>query len=305
MPKSTIDTSWLPWHDAWRQPLLQALLVFTWCAGFIGYRYTAGHLPVFMVTFWRFLCAVLLLLPWAWSGLKTMPAGALRRQAVIGLLSIAGYIVPCAKAIDLGVSPGLTALAADLLPLAIAAGGLLRGVKTGRWQGIGLVAGLAGVLLVSWGAIRVGSAPPWAYLLPLGSMLALALATFYQKQPDCAAPLSLASSMWVQMVACLPVFALLSGWEGSLQPSGGSIFIISIGWLVLLPTLGGYALYWYCLRHYSMQATSGALYLSPAVTLLWAWMMFGDPLSAGMFVGMAISLFGMLCLNYGEAHRQR
>jgi len=35
------------------------------------------------------------------------------------------------------------------------------------------------------------------------------------------------------------------------------------------------------------------IYLSPPVTMLWGWSMFGEPLSTAMFVGLAVTLFGV------------
>lgn len=42
---------------------------------------------------------------------------------------------------------------------------------------------------------------------------------------------------------------------------------------------GGYALYWVCLRRSSATRVSTVLYLSPPITMLWAWAMFNEPLS--------------------------
>jgi drug/metabolite transporter (DMT)-like permease len=36
------------------------------------------------------------------------------------------------------------------------------------------------------------------------------------------------------------------------------------------------------------------LYLSPPVVMIWAWIMFGEPLSWAMAVGMAVSLAGIV-----------
>ena len=73
--------------------------------------------PVFLTSFWRFAVCLALLLPFAWAGLRRLSARQWRRQALIGALAYAGYIAPIAKAIELGVSPGVAALMADLLPL--------------------------------------------------------------------------------------------------------------------------------------------------------------------------------------------
>lgn len=99
---------------------VQLGMVLAWSSGFVGYRYAMEQAPVFLTSFWRFAVCLALLLPFAWAGLRRLSARQWRRQALIGALAYAGYIAPIAKAIELGVSPGVAALMADLLPLLVA-----------------------------------------------------------------------------------------------------------------------------------------------------------------------------------------
>jgi len=64
-------------------------------------------------------------------------------------------------------------------------------------------------------------------------------------------------------------------------------------WTVVLATFGGYGLYWICLRRSSATRVASVLYLSPSITLLWAWAMFGEPLSWQVAIGMVISAVGI------------
>jgi hypothetical protein len=100
--------------------VLQAGMVIAWSAGFIGYRFAAEHAPTFLVSFWRFALAVPLLLPFALPALRAASWAATGRQALIGVFAICGYLAPIVKSIEYGVPAGLAALAADLLPLAVA-----------------------------------------------------------------------------------------------------------------------------------------------------------------------------------------
>ncbi len=171
---------------------VQLGMVLAWSSGFVGYRYAMEQAPVFLTSFWRFAVCLALLLPFAWAGLRRLSARQWRRQALIGALAYAGYIAPIAKAIELGVSPGVAALMADLLPLLVALLALvLPGQRTrpGQWPGIAL--GVAGVLWAGHAA------------------LALALATLLQKRWD-DAPGSLAVVLFVQIGAALPAFAGLA-----------------------------------------------------------------------------------------------
>ncbi|EMR0653806.1 TPA: EamA family transporter, partial [Pseudomonas aeruginosa] len=145
----------------------------------------------------------------------------------------------------------------------------------------------------------LGRAPGWAYGLPLLGMLALALATLLQKRWD-DAPGSLAVVLFVQIGAALPAFAGLALAEGSLRPPLSGGFLFGLAWLVLLPTFGGYGLYWLGLRHLSAQGGSAALYLSPALTLLWAHWMFAEPLTPMLLGGLLLSLAGLGWLYRAE-----
>ncbi len=76
-----------------------------------------------------------------------------------------------------------------------------------------------------------------------------------------------------------------------------------MSWTVALSTLGGYGLYWACLRRSSATRVASVLYLSPPITLLWAWAMFDEPLSWQMAAGMALSAVGIWLVVRAEARQ--
>ncbi len=78
-------------------------------------------------------------------------------------------------------------------------------------------------------------------------------------------------------------------------------FALSVLWTAGLATLGGYGLYWVCLNRSSPTRVASVLYLSPGVTLLWAWVMFDEPLSAWMVLGTAVSAVGIGLVVRGES----
>ncbi|MCD4866076.1 DMT family transporter [Pseudomonas sp. PLB05] len=277
----------------------QLALVLCWSAGFVGYHYAADQAPTLLVTFWRLLLAALLLLPFAWTEVRRLPLKIIGQQAGIGVLAFAGVVGPAAKAIELGVSPGLAALLSDLSPLLVALGCcLLPGQRTNGRQWLGLGLGLAGVLLATGAGLGLGVAPAWAYALPLGSALALALATLVQSRLP-PSRLALRTQLFIQLAASSLVMLGVAGVEGPLTPPLTLGFALAVLWL-LIPTLLGFGLYWLCLRQGSPQAVSGALYLSPPVALLWAWACFDEPLAPGMLLGLLFALAGLLCLNAAE-----
>ncbi len=59
--------------------------------------------------------------------------------------------------------------------------------------------------------------------------------------------------------------------------------------------------YWLCLRQSTETRATSVLYLSPPITLLWAWAMLDEPLSWQMGAGMAISAIGIWLVMHAEA----
>lgn len=47
------------------------------------------------------------------------------------------------------------------------------------------------------------------------------------------------------------------------------------------------------LRMFPMTKVSAAIYLSPPVTMIWGWMLFSEPLTVAMFIGLVVTLIGV------------
>lgn len=286
--------------------VLEAALVVAWSSGFVGTRFSIDHAPALLVVFWRCVVVALVLLPWAVGALRRAPTAVLLRHVGIGLLAMTGYLAGVVKGIEYGVPAGLAALIADLLPIGTALLALrLPGHRLGGRGWAGLLVGLLGVLMVTRDALAWGAAPPWAYGLPLLGMLSLAVATLWQKHAHSEASLGLLPNLWLQCAVSAAAFAWLAGLEGSLMPVASTGFIMSVLWTAVLSTLGGYGLYWVCLRRSSPTRVASVLYLSPAVTLLWAWAMFDEPLSWLMLLGTMVSGLGVWLVVRSEQASRR
>jgi drug/metabolite transporter (DMT)-like permease len=274
--------------------LLEIAMVIMWSSGFIGARFSIDYAPALLVVFWRCVVVTLFLLPFAARSLRRTHPAVLLQHAGIGALAMGGYLAGVVQGIALGVPAGLAALCADLLPIgtAVLATGIL-GQHLTRNVWLGLAIGLAGVMLVTYDALALGKAPLWAYILPVLGMFSLAVATLWQKHSKHPQSLGLLPNLCLQSAVSGLIFAVLAGFQDSLWPIPNAGFAISVLWTAVLATLGGYGLYWVCLQRSSPTRVASVLYLSPAVTLLWAWTMFDEPLSWLMLLGTCVSGCGI------------
>jgi drug/metabolite transporter (DMT)-like permease len=62
---------------------------------------------------------------------------------------------------------------------------------------------------------------------------------------------------------------------------------------VVFSTLCAYGLYYLCLMRTSPVRVGSLVNLTPAVTAIWAWAMFGQPITIGVLAGLAIGWIGM------------
>lgn len=284
----------------------EALLVVAWSSGFVGARFSIDYTSAFLVVFWRCVLVTVIFFPFVIKQLRHTSIATIALNAGIGLLAMAGYLAGVVKGIELGVSAGLAALMADLLPIGTALLALIfMRQKPANVVWLGLLLGVGGVLMVSWSSLSWKAVPLWAYALPLLGMLSLAGATLLQKKFQPSTPLNLTTTLWLQSAASSVAFAVVAGTQGPLLPEISRGFVLSVLWTGLFSTFGGYGLYWFCLQRTSAVRVTSVLFLSPPVTLLWAWAMFGEPLSWTMLAGMAVSLLGIGMVINGDSKISR
>lgn len=288
-----IQTSPSPRHSGWLWPLMATVLVLSWSAAFIGMRFSADQAPAFLTQFWRMTIGGLLLLPIAlWIAPLPSPR-AMAEQALFGFLGMFLLLGGIAQAIAYTVPTGLVALIADLTPLAVAALSqpILGQPLTAR-QWLGTALGALGVLIVSADSLQLGDAPGFAYLLPVIGMLVFALVTVLQKRLG-SINLPIIQGLCIQCLTAALCFLPCALWEGGLAPPQTTGFALGLAWMILNSTFFAYGFYYLCLRLYPAAQVGAVIYLSPAVTMLWAWAIFAEPLTATMLVGLAVTLAGV------------
>lgn len=285
--------------------LLEAALVICWSAGFIGIRFASDHAPIFLILLWRSLVSGLVLLPFALTMGPRFHWKDVLSQIVFGALAMSVYLGAFALAISHGVPTGLVALITDMLPLMVAvlSWPILGQFLTGR-QWLGSFIGLAGVLIASGWSVKVSDAPLCAYALPVFGTLSLALATLLQKRST-SNSMPIYQSLCIQCLSAAALFSVFAWYEGGIAPILKPGFIGGILWLVFVATLGAWSLYYLALRKSTPARVTAILYLSPPVVMIWAWIMFGEPLSWAMACGLTISLVGIVIVARSGQPRAR
>ncbi|XAT60259.1 EamA family transporter [Rhodobacteraceae bacterium Araon29] len=274
-------------------PLLCGVFIVLWSSGFVGAKFGLDHAGTFTILFWRYLLvtailAVLVTLAKQW---QRIPRGVIGRHMLVGALAHAGWLAAVLGAIDLGLSAGLAAFITALQPILT---GALSARMTGEqvsgreWAGLGL--GLVAVALVIGDGIALGGAVV-AHLLPFLAVIAITLASLIDRsgnlKKEKSVPILLAT-----FLHCLASFLVLAplavGLEGLEATWNGSL-VFAIIWLAVVVSLAAYGLMFVLLRRLPASQVASLTYLSPPVTMIMAWIVFGEVLSMMGIIGLGIA----------------
>ena len=287
--------------------------VVCWSSGFVGSRLAvAVETPVMALYAWRFALATLLAGGWWWwraqrRGARRLDLRALLHEALVGSLTVGGYLLTMLLAIEAGVSAGVAALIGALQPLAaITLASSWLGERTRPLQWVGMVVATLGAALSVLDDLQtVGGAPTWAYGLPLVAVACVALGSALTTRQRVSLPLE--ARLTAQLVAATGVFliAALAMGQSMAPPSPGLDTLVAMAWLIVLATFGGYGFFVESLRRFGVGQSAGLVALTPAVTLAWTALMFGE-LPGGLgAIGILLGLVGAaVALRAGRRQRR-
>ena len=272
------------------------LFVLLWSTGFIGAKFGLPYAQPLTFLSWRFIAVIILMLglvlimraPWPSTRRSAMHIG------VTGLLVHGVYLGGVFMAIAHGLPSGIAALVVGLQPLITAlAAGVWLGEKVRPAQWAGLALGFVGVALVVLD--KVAAVPGdalWAMLLPaFVALLGITAGTLYQKR-FCPV-FDLRTGSVIQYLPCLLLLAPLAYFTESTQVVWSGEFVFALAWLVLVLSLGAVTLLNVMIRNGSAVNVASLFYLTPAMTALIAWAVFGETLSYLALIGMAIAATGV------------
>ena len=275
-----------------------ALFVVLWASGFIGAKFGLPYIEPLTFLMIRMIVVVSLL---AILALATRPpwpgiSGA-GHSVITGLLVHGAYLGGVFVAIDRRLPAGLSALVVGLQPvLTSTIANRFLGEKVIARQWLGLALGIAGVYLVVADKTVAGEATLLGWVAAVVALVGITLGTLYQKRHG--ARIDWRAALIIQYSSAGALFALGSFLFETRRIVWTVELIAALAWLVFVLSLGAVWLLFFLIRHAAATRVTSLFYLTPPVTALMAWMMFGEHLGAFALVGMALCAVGVFLVNW-------
>lgn len=277
--------------------LVPLSFVLIWSTGFIVAKFGLPYAPPLTFLLLRFLGVLFFLVPLVLVLHAPWPRGRqIGHIAVAGVLMQATYLAGVWCAIKLGMPAGLSALIVGLQPVLTAFAAPLIGERLVRRQWLGLVLGLSGVGLVVANKVSLIGLSWSAISLCLMALLGMTTGTLYQKR--FCPKFDLRTGTIIQFIASLivitPFAILFEDLDIRLHAvTWTSHFVGALLWSILALSIGAIFLLFALLRGSAATRVASLMYLTPPVTAVIAWLMFGEVFSLTGAAGMAIAVLGV------------
>ncbi|MGB7000155.1 MAG: DMT family transporter [Pseudolabrys sp.] len=281
------------------------LFVLLWSTGFIGARYGLPYIEPLTFLAVRMAFVVLIMTAIAIIGRARVPnAREVQHALVAGSLVHGLYLGGVFTAISQGVPAGISALIPGLQPILTSTiANRFMGERVTGIQWFGLVLGLLGVVLVMHDReiILAGSLLGW--IASFHSLIGITVGTLYQKR-YCGA-IDWRTGNLVQYIGAAVLFALGAFAFETREIHWSGELIFALAWLVLVLSIAAVGLMYWLIRRSAATGFASLFYLVPAVTALFAFLLFGERLDGVSIFGMAICAGGVVLANRGAAKPQK
>jgi drug/metabolite transporter (DMT)-like permease len=284
----------------WSSPyLLLTLTSLFWSLNWVIGRAVVGRVPPVALAYYRWLTAVLILLPFAWPQLRrAWPAIWAHRRIVmlLGLVGTGFHNLVSYVGLNYTTATNGVMLNSAIPVLIIVLGVMFFGERVSSGQAVGVAVSLAGVLtIVAKGhpetlttmSFNIGD------VIVLGSMLLWALYTLMLKRrPSDIPPLALLATCGaVGVIAMTPAFA----WENS---TGAHVVwswpvVAAIAYLGLFPSVVGYIFWNRGVAEVGPNVAGLFVHLMPMFGSLLSWLFLDERLYWFHLAGIALILGGI------------
>ena len=278
-----------------------ALFVLLWSTGFIGARFGLPYIEPLTFLAVRMIFVVAILGVIALAARTRWPTRAEVGHSLMAGAMVHGlYLGGVFTAISQGVPAGISALIPGLQPILTSTiASRFMGEPVTRTQWLGLVLGLAGVVLVLHNREMVAAGSVIGWIATFVSLIGITLGTLYQKR-YCGG-IDWRAGNLVQYIGAGCLFWLGAfGFETRVIHWSGEL-IFAMSWLVIVLSIGAVGLMYWLIRRSAATGFASLFYLVPAVTALLAYFLFGERLDALSIAGMVVCAVGVVLVNRGAA----
>ena len=275
-------------------PFAPALFVVLWSTGFISAKFGLPYAGPLTYLLLRFALVAVLMGGLALALRSPWPVrrATWMHLVVIGFLIHGLYLGGVFVAISRGMPAGTASMLVGIQPiLTVFLARIWLGERTTTRQLIGLVVGLLGVYFVVEHKMRIAGLDGVGLASIVVALVAISVGTLYQKRHGGGVDMRAAAA--IQFGACALLFLLVAP---TIEP--GSVdwtwqFQFALGWSVLVLSVGAISLLYWLLRHGAAADVARLFYLVPAVTMLMAYLLFGETITWLAVAGMVLIATGV------------
>lgn len=280
-------------------PWIAPVFVFIWSTGFIIAIYGMPHAEPMTFLVLRFSGVLFFMLPIVWIFKAPWPnTQQVIHIAISGIFLQAGYVGGVWVAVKQGMSAGLIALIVGLQPILTAWLAAFIAERVTRLQWLGLLVGLLGVGLVVWAKLSLIGLSMSALLFAGFALLSITAGTLYQKKYCSQFDIRTGSVIQfaASLLVCLPLMLAFETMEVEWVPE----LIGSLLWGILAISIGAISLLFILIRNGEATRVTSLMYLTPPTTALMAWILFNEPMTWVIGLGIALTSSAVLLVNKAD-----
>ena len=265
-----------------------SLFVLLWSSGAIFSKWGLAHASPFAFLLIRFaiaLSALAVLIPLM---KLQMPRGvnAIRYTVATGAVLLGAYQIFYLLALDLNVTPGVMATVMGVQPILTA---VIMERRHSFSRSLGLLLGLAGLILVVYQGIELAGLSWAGMLFALLALASMTAGTLMQKRIT-QNPLGTLPLQYLAGLLVCGVFVPFQPFD--VEYSAG--FIVPVLWMGLVVSVLATLLLYRMIASGNLVNVTSLFYLVPAVTAVMDYLIFGNTLATLSLLGMAMIIIGLM-----------
>jgi drug/metabolite transporter (DMT)-like permease len=274
---------------SWLTPLELSLLGAIWGASFLFMRIAASDFGPFALVEVRLALGSVILLPFLWRARGSFTRGSLVRLAGIGLINSAIPFVLFAWGAERAPA-GIGAIAnAMTVMFAALVAFLFYAEPIGRWRLLGLVAGFAGVVVLTSDRDS-GPGVLTAALAGTAAAVCYGFGVNFIRRYLSGVPASAVAAATLSSATLLTLPFALATWPSHPLPWGSWLSAILLG---VMCTGVAFVLYYRLINRIGAPRAATVTYLIPLFSVLWAWLTLGEGLTPRMAIAGVLILGGV------------